>query len=60
VLAAPAKLPTDERPRVIMVTALASATDRERAERLGAEAFVPKPFDMEHLVGVLQGLALAS
>jgi CheY-like chemotaxis protein len=54
-------MPAAERPRVVMVTALASANDRERAERLGAEAFVPKPFDMDHLVGVLQGFsALAS
>jgi DNA-binding response OmpR family regulator len=44
-----------------MVTALASPMDRARAERLGAAAYVPKPFDMDHLVGVLQGcLALAS
>ena len=60
VLEALAEMPLAERPRVIMVTALASPSDRERAMRLGAEAFVPKPFDMEHLVGVLQGLALAS
>ena len=54
-------MPATERPRVVMVTALASAGDRERAERLGAEAFVPKPFDMDHLVGVLHGFsALAS
>jgi CheY-like chemotaxis protein len=55
-----AKLPREERPRIVMVTALASAMDRARAERLGADAFVPKPFDMDHLVGVLQGLELAS
>ena len=61
VLEALGDMPATERPRVVMVTALASAGDRERAERLGAEAFVPKPFDMEHLVGVLQGFsALAS
>ena len=61
VLEALGTMPPAERPRVVMVTALASASDRERAERLGAEAFVPKPFDMEHLVGVLQGFsALAS
>jgi CheY-like chemotaxis protein len=60
VLEALAEMPAADRPRVIMVTALASASDRDRAMRLGAEAFVPKPFDMEHLVGVLQGLALAS
>ena len=51
------KLPAAERPRVVMVTALASAMDRARAERLGASAFVPKPFDMDELIGVLQGLA---
>ena len=61
VLEALGAMPAAERPRVVMVTALASANDRERAERLGAEAFVPKPFDMDHLVGVLQGFsALAS
>ena len=55
-----AKLPAAERPRVVMVTALASAMDRARAKQLGAAAFVPKPFDMDELVGVLQGLELAS
>jgi CheY-like chemotaxis protein len=61
VLEALGEMPATERPRVVMVTALASAGDRERAELLGAEAFVPKPFDMDHLVGVLQGFsALAS
>jgi CheY-like chemotaxis protein len=60
VLEALATLPPASRPRVVMVTALASAMDRARADRLGAAAFVPKPFDMDHLVGVLQGLALAS
>ena len=61
VLEALGEMPATERPRVVMVTALASAGDRERAERMGAEAFVPKPFDMDHLVGVLQGFsALAS
>jgi len=60
VLEALADVPAAERPRVVMVTALASPSDRDRAMRLGAEAFVPKPFDMDHLVGVLQGFALAS
>ncbi len=55
-----ATLPAVERPRVVMVTALASAMDRARATQLGAAAFVPKPFDMDELVGVLQGLELAS
>jgi CheY-like chemotaxis protein len=61
VLEALSELPAALRPRVVMVTALASPTDRARAEQLGAAAYVPKPFDMDHLVGVLQGcLALAS
>jgi CheY-like chemotaxis protein len=55
-----AKLPPAERPIVVMVTALASLKDRARAEALGAAAYVPKPFDVEELVAVLQGLALAS
>jgi OmpR family response regulator RpaB len=60
VLEAISKLPSSARPRVVMVTALASSKDRARAEQLGAAAFVPKPFDMDQLVGVLQDLALAS
>jgi two-component system, OmpR family, alkaline phosphatase synthesis response regulator PhoP len=55
-----AKLPEDERPRVVMVTALASVNDREKAAELGADAYVPKPFDVTELIGVLEGLALAS
>ena len=43
-----------------MVTALASSIDQARAKQLGAAAYVPKPFDMDQLVGVLQGLELAS
>jgi two-component system response regulator MprA len=49
--------PEAERPRVVMLTALAGPSERARAQELGAEAFVEKPFDMEHLVSVLQGLA---
>jgi CheY-like chemotaxis protein len=60
VLEALAELPAAERPVVVMVTALASTADRERAVALGAAAYVPKPFDIDELVGVLQGLALAS
>jgi CheY-like chemotaxis protein len=60
VLAELAKLPEDERPRVVMVTALASAGDRARAAELGAAAFVTKPFSVEELLEVLQGLRKAS
>jgi DNA-binding response OmpR family regulator len=54
------KLPVEERPRVVMVTALASSHDRATAAELGADAYVPKPFDMDQLLGVLHGLQRAS
>jgi DNA-binding response OmpR family regulator len=54
------KLPIEERPRVVMVTALASSHDRATAAELGADAYVPKPFDMDQLLGVLHGLQRAS
>jgi DNA-binding response OmpR family regulator len=54
------KLPASERPRVVMVTALASGRDRATADELGVDAYVPKPFDMDHLLGVLHGLQRAS
>lgn len=48
--------PSDERPRVVMVTALASPQDKAKARELGAEAYLVKPFDIDELVGVLDGL----
>ncbi len=54
------RLPDEERPRVVVVSALASLRDRARAAELGADAFVPKPFDVEELLEVLQGLERAS
>jgi len=51
-----ADVPVADRPRTVVVTALASTGDRARAQLLGASAFVAKPFDMDHLVSVLQGL----
>jgi CheY-like chemotaxis protein len=54
------ELPREERPRVVMVTALASLQDRAKAAELGADAYVPKPFDVDELLEVLQGLQLAS
>jgi DNA-binding response OmpR family regulator len=50
------KLPEEDRPRVVMVTALTSSRDRHRATELGASAYVPKPFDITELVGVLHDL----
>ena len=55
-----AKLPECDRPRVVMVTALASVDDRDRATALGADAYVPKPFDVDDLLQVLHGLQVAS
>jgi DNA-binding response OmpR family regulator len=55
-----AKLPADERPRVVMVTALASGSDRATAAALGVDVYMPKPFDVDALLGVLHGLERAS
>jgi CheY-like chemotaxis protein len=60
VLKAMTKLPVGERPRVVIVSALTGPDDKEKATALGADAFVPKPFDVEELIGVLGGLAKAS
>jgi CheY-like chemotaxis protein len=60
VLRAIATLPEADRPRVVMVTALASAADRARAAELGADAYITKPFSVEELLGVLLGLQKAS
>jgi two-component system alkaline phosphatase synthesis response regulator PhoP len=54
------KLPREERPRVVMVSALSSIRDRARAAELGADAFVPKPFNVDDLIGVLHQLEHAS
>jgi DNA-binding response OmpR family regulator len=43
-----------------MVTALASGSDRATALELGVDAYVPKPFDMDELLGVIHGLQKAS
>ncbi|HUL84854.1 MAG TPA: response regulator [Actinomycetota bacterium] len=55
-----AKLPAADRPRVVMVTALASVDDKAKATALGADAYVPKPFDVDELLQVLHGLQKAS
>ncbi len=55
-----AKLPAADRPRVVMVTALASVDDKAKATALGADAYVPKPFDVDELLQVLHGLQEAS
>jgi two-component system alkaline phosphatase synthesis response regulator PhoP len=49
-----AALPEQERPRIVMVTALAH--ERAHALAMGADGFVPKPFDVTELLGVLRDL----
>ncbi|HZP90762.1 MAG TPA: response regulator [Actinomycetota bacterium] len=53
-------LPPADRPRVVVVSARSSFRDRAKAAELGADAFVPKPFDVDDLLGVVHGLAEAS
>ena len=53
-------LPPEERPRVVVVSALSSLRDRAKAAELGADAFVPKPFNVDDLLGVLHDLEQAS
>jgi len=48
--------PRDERPRVVVVSALSSLRDRARAAELGADAFCAKPFNMDDLIGVVHGV----
>ena len=60
VLNAMNKLPVADRPRVVIVSALTGPDDKTKATALGADAFVPKPFDVEELISVLDGLAKAS
>jgi len=53
-------LPEEARPRVIVVSARASLRDRAKAAELGADAFVSKPFNVDDLLRVLDGLQRAS
>ena len=50
------QLPPEDRPRVVIVSALASRSDRAKAATLGADAYIAKPFDVGELVTVLRGL----
>ncbi len=52
-------LPAGDRPRVVVVSARSSVRDRAKAAELGADAFVPKPFNVDDLLAVLHGLAEA-
>jgi DNA-binding response OmpR family regulator len=50
-------LPAEDQPRVIVVSARSSLRDRNKAVELGADAFVPKPFNVDDLLAVLHDLA---
>lgn len=54
------EFPEDDRPRVVVVSARSSLRDRAKATELGADAFVPKPFNVDDLLGVLHELDRAS
>ena len=54
------QLPREERPRVVVVSAMANLSDRAKAAEMGADAFMPKPFNVDDLLGVLQDLEEAS
>ena len=41
---------------VVLCTVRAGAADRDRGERLGADAYITKPFDVEGLVGTVARL----
>jgi len=53
VLAKANELPRDQRPLVIVVSAVAGAGDQVKAEGMGVGSFLPKPFDMDDLVRVV-------
>ena len=53
-------LPREERPRVIVVSAMSNLRDRAKAAEMGADAFVPKPFNVDDLLGVMHDLEQAS
>ncbi|TMK87393.1 MAG: response regulator transcription factor [Actinobacteria bacterium] len=50
VLAEARELPDDQRPHVILVSAVAGVQDQARALEMGAGWFLAKPFDMEDLL----------
>ena len=50
------KIPEQERPRVIVVSARSGLRDRARAAELGADAFVDKPFNVDDLLVVMHDI----
>jgi DNA-binding response OmpR family regulator len=54
-----AEMPADRRPAVILVSAVAGASDQARAAGLGVRSFLPKPFEIEELVRLVGELRAA-
>jgi DNA-binding response OmpR family regulator len=54
------QLPREERPRVIVVSAMSNLRDRAKAAEMGADAFMPKPFNVDDLLDVMHDLEQAS
>jgi DNA-binding response OmpR family regulator len=52
------KLPAEQRPRIVVVSALTSQGERKKVTELGADAFIAKPFDVDELLGIVNGLEL--
>ncbi len=50
VLARAQQLPDEQRPSVILVSAVAGVADQARAEGMGVGSFLAKPFDIDELV----------
>jgi two-component system response regulator (stage 0 sporulation protein A) len=59
VLARVQQLPAHERPKVIVVSAIAGLSDASRIEELGVGSVLPKPFDMDELVRLVEALQAA-
>ena len=53
-------MPTDQRPKVVVVSARASLRDKAKAIELGAAAFVAKPFSVDDLLRILRELDTAA
>jgi CheY-like chemotaxis protein len=54
VLAHTQELPEHQRPKVILVSALAGVSDQARAQDLGVGSFLAKPFEMDELIRLVE------
>ncbi|MBI4260258.1 MAG: response regulator [Actinobacteria bacterium] len=51
------ELPDAERPLTVVISARTSPADRDRAEELGVDAYIPKPFELDEVIAVVRSLA---